>query len=607
MTKVTSPENRTVPRATLRRRVFDAAIALFREKGFEATTVEEIARRALVAKGTVFNFFPTKPAILLAYYEQIDARFADAMAALAPGDPKASLVKFYGEAEAMLRKEGPLIDAVLRESARDPDIGNADSDSGEKDRETMIAFFRDCKAQGTLGEGIEPAVAAHIVTDLWTATVMDWVKRAKRYSLKLRLATKLDAIFKGLAPALALMLVLVAGHARAEMSSMEGLYEDKTGPVAVTRFREFGEGLFYIDYAGGRVGKLMEKDGRVLVGIGLDDPKSDAGELKRMATGLRAEVDGEARSLRSVVLSREPFDVMNGAVKLVGEIERRRDGAPKGTVVVVHGSNDAPRSSYYPWSDYLAARGWAVAVYDKRGSGASTGDWAAGGFDELAQDLRAVAAHARGRLPGKPLGLLGISQAGWVMPLAARDGGFDFIVSLMGPAVTPAEQTMETVAGQLGGYGFTRAETRAALAYYRLDLDVTEGKRPWSAIDAAYKTALASGAQWIVAEPEAADSAARGFLHRIARFDPAPYWAKVHVPVLAMFGAKDAIVPVKPNAALLARQLKANRAAKVVTLASANHVGMIAKTGTFAEYPTLERYDGAYFKTFGDWLDARAE
>ncbi|HUJ47202.1 MAG TPA: TetR/AcrR family transcriptional regulator, partial [Rhizomicrobium sp.] len=183
----------------LRQRVYDAALALFRERGFEATTVEEIARKAQVAKGTVFNFFPTKGAILLRYYEDLDAEFGAAMTTLSPTDPRSSLTEFYGKAEALLRKEGPLAADMFRQIALDADIKNADLDSGEKDRDQMIRFFRACQAKDTLSADIEAAVAAHIVTDLWSSTVADWLRSGQRYSLKLRLATKLDAIFKGFA------------------------------------------------------------------------------------------------------------------------------------------------------------------------------------------------------------------------------------------------------------------------------------------------------------------------------------------------------------------------------------------------------------------------
>lgn len=50
-------------------RVVEAALALFREKGFDATTTKAIARRARVAEGTVFNYFETKEDIALYFFE----------------------------------------------------------------------------------------------------------------------------------------------------------------------------------------------------------------------------------------------------------------------------------------------------------------------------------------------------------------------------------------------------------------------------------------------------------------------------------------------------------------------------------------------------------
>ncbi len=44
-------------------RIFLAAAQLFHEKGFDATTVDEIAERADVSKGTFFNYFPRKESL----------------------------------------------------------------------------------------------------------------------------------------------------------------------------------------------------------------------------------------------------------------------------------------------------------------------------------------------------------------------------------------------------------------------------------------------------------------------------------------------------------------------------------------------------------------
>lgn len=49
--------------------ILKAAVSLFREKGFEDTTVQEITKEAKVAKGTFFNYFPTKESIMQALAE----------------------------------------------------------------------------------------------------------------------------------------------------------------------------------------------------------------------------------------------------------------------------------------------------------------------------------------------------------------------------------------------------------------------------------------------------------------------------------------------------------------------------------------------------------
>ncbi len=47
-----------------KKRIFEVVGRLFKEKGFENVTVDEITREAGIAKGTFFNYFPTKIALL---------------------------------------------------------------------------------------------------------------------------------------------------------------------------------------------------------------------------------------------------------------------------------------------------------------------------------------------------------------------------------------------------------------------------------------------------------------------------------------------------------------------------------------------------------------
>ena len=61
-----------------RQAIMNAAIKLFSKKGFENTSVDELAKEAGVGKSTIYGYFKTKNEIFLAFCEdQIDFVFAD--------------------------------------------------------------------------------------------------------------------------------------------------------------------------------------------------------------------------------------------------------------------------------------------------------------------------------------------------------------------------------------------------------------------------------------------------------------------------------------------------------------------------------------------------
>ncbi len=56
-----------------RGQIFESALELFREQGFDSTTMQEIAKRAAVVKSAAYYYFPSKEAIIQAYYETVQA------------------------------------------------------------------------------------------------------------------------------------------------------------------------------------------------------------------------------------------------------------------------------------------------------------------------------------------------------------------------------------------------------------------------------------------------------------------------------------------------------------------------------------------------------
>ena len=77
--------NAKVKSEATRTKILDAALQLFHEQGYEATTMREIAQKAGVATGAAYYYFDSKDAIVLAYYDQaqkdMEPRLEEALAA----------------------------------------------------------------------------------------------------------------------------------------------------------------------------------------------------------------------------------------------------------------------------------------------------------------------------------------------------------------------------------------------------------------------------------------------------------------------------------------------------------------------------------------------
>ncbi|MEU3309697.1 TetR/AcrR family transcriptional regulator [Nocardiopsis sp. NPDC055551] len=100
-------------REATRRKLFEAAVTLVSEQGYGATTVDEIAERAGVAKGTVYYNFGGKDELYAALLEWGVTRLADTLRQAVPGpevEPRQALtevlragVVFIGAHEALAR------------------------------------------------------------------------------------------------------------------------------------------------------------------------------------------------------------------------------------------------------------------------------------------------------------------------------------------------------------------------------------------------------------------------------------------------------------------------------------------------------------------------
>ncbi|TBH20192.1 TetR/AcrR family transcriptional regulator [Thermus thermamylovorans] len=100
-----------------RDRIFQAAMALFRERGFQETTASDIARAAHISRGTFFNYFPYKEAVLLDYGSLLLSRLREEVRRrLAQGvDPLEALRLLFRELAQFTKAEKDLLLPLLYE------------------------------------------------------------------------------------------------------------------------------------------------------------------------------------------------------------------------------------------------------------------------------------------------------------------------------------------------------------------------------------------------------------------------------------------------------------------------------------------------------------
>ncbi|HEY3812748.1 MAG TPA: alpha/beta hydrolase [Caulobacteraceae bacterium] len=179
----------------------------------------------------------------------------------------------------------------------------------------------------------------------------------------------------------------------------------------------------------------------------------------------QGEIHFDTRTGHRIPLDITETKFTRGDVTLAGRLVMPKGAGPVPIVVLLHGgeSNSALEFQQFQW--LLPAEGVGVFVYDKRGTGISTGKFTAD-FGVLADDAVAAMAEAR-RLAGPRAGRVGYwggSQGGWVAPLAALRTHTDFVIVGFGLLIDALEEDREEIALEMSLKGHSPADTAKAQA-----------------------------------------------------------------------------------------------------------------------------------------------
>lgn len=135
--------------------IIEAAVALFCEEGFAATSMDRIAQRAAVSKRTVYNHFPSKEALFQECVGVLLARMdAQAHAGDDPGAPVTERLRAYASRKIRTALEPGAVAttrALMAELIREPSLGRRLFESGPFTAGTALrSLLRDETARGRL-------------------------------------------------------------------------------------------------------------------------------------------------------------------------------------------------------------------------------------------------------------------------------------------------------------------------------------------------------------------------------------------------------------------------------------------------------------------------
>jgi AcrR family transcriptional regulator len=117
------PAGRSLQGEAARARLYDVAIRLISERGYEETTLRDIARAAGVSVGLLYRYFPSKQAVIVALYNQLSTEFARQTAAMKCGTWRERFVFALQASLSALQPHRTALRALIPVLVGDPDDG----------------------------------------------------------------------------------------------------------------------------------------------------------------------------------------------------------------------------------------------------------------------------------------------------------------------------------------------------------------------------------------------------------------------------------------------------------------------------------------------------
>lgn len=183
-----------------RARIYHVAIELFQRRGFAATTASDIARAANVSRGTFFNYYPYKEAVLLDYGAEIMARLLElAETRLQAGaEPLGVLYEVWEELARESAGERDLIPPLAHELLNpDPERARTAYQALPLSK-VLEVILRPLQSAGRLRPDLSLERMTNLIADSYLMTALRWSAYAPERDLRDEMMVSLNFMLHGI-------------------------------------------------------------------------------------------------------------------------------------------------------------------------------------------------------------------------------------------------------------------------------------------------------------------------------------------------------------------------------------------------------------------------
>ena len=192
------PDRRTRGREQRRNQVYEAAVALFIEQGFDNTTMDDIADRADVARATVFNHFARKTAILDEWSARRRHRALDAIYAEHLEDHSVAeiLERYMVELAKLSTRTRAETVALMGAAIHTTNVLGNPALAHE-----LAALLGRAQNDGELPADLDPELAGRLIATAYFATLTAWIDADPApFDLARELVSVMRLVLYGLLP-----------------------------------------------------------------------------------------------------------------------------------------------------------------------------------------------------------------------------------------------------------------------------------------------------------------------------------------------------------------------------------------------------------------------